>query len=190
MLPELQTKRLRLRELEVADAPAMQLLQNCPYMWALSAVEPEEFADARLRIENYMRYRGDGAVQRLSVYSALLDGAIIGSGSLVRSQQPGIAGLSVFVGQSYAGLGYGTEIVRRLLAYGFQDLGLHRIEADVAIANVASQSIMEKLGMRREGVLRDCIWAQGLWWSEIKFARLASDGASSTSRSPLREETA
>jgi RimJ/RimL family protein N-acetyltransferase len=34
---------------------------------------------------------------------------------------------------------------------------------------------MEKIGMVREGVARDCIWAQGRWWTEAQYAMLESD---------------
>jgi RimJ/RimL family protein N-acetyltransferase len=37
--------------------------------------------------------------------------------------------------------------------------------------------MLEKIGMQREGVLRECIFAQGRWWTEAKYAMLASDAA-------------
>ena len=63
----------------------------------------------------------------------------------------------------------------RLLAYGFGDIGVHRIAADVAVSNTPCIKVLEKLGMTREGVARDCIFAQGKWWTEAKYAILESD---------------
>ena len=46
-----------------------------------------------------------------------------------------------------------------------------------AIENLACIRVLEKAGMVREGVARDCIWAQGRWWTEAKYAMLKPDWA-------------
>ncbi|MEO8909713.1 MAG: GNAT family N-acetyltransferase [Gemmatimonadaceae bacterium] len=53
--------------------------------------------------------------------------------------------------------GYATEASRRLIDFGFDVLGLHRIEARHFVRNPASGRVIEKLGMQKEGVQRD--WA-------------------------------
>ena len=178
MLPELNTSRLILRELAPEDAPAIQPWQNSPMQWRHMAVEPAEFADAAARIARYIKYRGDDTNRRLLVYAARLksNGSVLGSVSLARSHSA-IASLGLSVAATYGGRGYGTELARVMLAFGFRDLGLHRIDADVALENHPCMRVMEKVGMRREGVLRDCIFAQGRWWTEAKYAMLASDAA-------------
>jgi len=50
------------------------------------------------------------------------------------------------------GQGYGTEIGLALLRHGFESLSLHRIVAKCDSSNHGSYRIMEKLGMRREGL--------------------------------------
>ena len=178
MLSDLETTRLTLRELAPEDAPAIQEWQNSPMQWRHMAVEPAEFFDAAARIANYIKYRGDDASRRLFVYAARLKhgGALIGSVSLARSHQA-IASLGLSVAATHGGRGYGTELAHRLLAFGFGELRLNRIAADVAIDNHPCLRVMEKIGMKPEGVSRDCIFAQGRWWTEAKFARLASDEA-------------
>ena len=52
------------------------------------------------------------------------------------------------------GRGLVTEAARAVVAYGFAELGLARIQAFADIRNVGSWRVMEKLGMQREGVLR------------------------------------
>jgi [ribosomal protein S5]-alanine N-acetyltransferase len=177
MLPDLETKRLMLRELAPEDAPAIEAAwQNSPTQWLYQAVEPAEFTNVAERIANYIRYRGDGERRRIYDYVARRksDGSVIGGVSLGRSH-PAIASLGLRVVDACGGRGYGTELARRILTFGFSDLGLNRIEADVALENHACIQVLEKAGMRREGVLRDCIFAQGRWWTEAKYAMLASD---------------
>jgi len=176
MLPELESERLVLRELAPADAPALQAFQNCPTQWRHQAVEPQELADSAGRIANYLKFRGDGAERRLFVWLARrkADGAVVGTASLARSH-PAIASLGLGVAAAHGGHGYGTEMARRLVAYGFAELPLNRIAADVAFDNHACIRVMHKIGMRREGVMRDCIFAQGRWWTEAKYAMLRAD---------------
>jgi RimJ/RimL family protein N-acetyltransferase len=53
------------------------------------------------------------------------------------------------------GHGYATEATRRLLAFGFNELGLHKISAICDPQNRASVAVLTKNGMHQEGVLRD-----------------------------------
>lgn len=175
MLPELRTERLLLRELSPEDAPDIHRSMQSDYMWRQSAIEPADMSDPMGRIENYRKHRGPDDARRLYVYTARLNGEHIGSVSLQRSYHPAIAAIGLSVVEPQAGRGYATELARRILAFGFDEAGLNRIEADVATENRASQRVMEKIGMRREGVLRDCMFAQGRWWTEVKFAVLARE---------------
>ena len=63
-----------------------------------------------------------------------------------------------------------------LIRFGFETLGLHRIEADPASANVAALTVLEKAGMRRLEVLRKHHLAPGgVLRDSIRFAILRED---------------
>jgi ribosomal-protein-alanine N-acetyltransferase len=176
MCSELETDRLALRELNPADAPELQAIWSSPTQFRHQAVEPPELADSEGRIANYLKHRGSGADRRLFVYLARrrTDGAVIGTVSLQRSERA-IASLGLGVAAAHGGRGFGTEMARRLLAFGFAELPLNRIAADVSVCNHACMRVMEKIGMQREGVARECIFAQGRWWTEAKYALLRTD---------------
>lgn len=176
MLPELETERLILREVRLEDGPLLQAFQNRPEQWSHQAVEPEEFADGTLRISRYFEHCGPDDERRLFVYVALLKatGELIGQASISRSH-PAIGSLGFGVSGEYFGQGYATEMSARLLAFGFDAVGVHRIGADVAVENAACIRVLDKIGMTREGVARDCIFAQGRWWTEAKYAILEED---------------
>ena len=57
----------------------------------------------------------------------------------------------------------GTEAARRVVEYGFSQLGLHRIEARFMEGNNASLHVMEKLGMTFEGYQRDSMLVKGIY---------------------------
>jgi RimJ/RimL family protein N-acetyltransferase len=61
------------------------------------------------------------------------------------------------------GQGHGTETAMALLGLGFGHLGLHRIFATCDPANVASARVLEKIGMQREGRLRENKTVKGKW---------------------------
>jgi RimJ/RimL family protein N-acetyltransferase len=62
--------------------------------------------------------------------------------------------LGYWVRTSAAGRGIATQAARLVAQFGFDQLGLHRIEILAAVDNIASQRVAEKLGAVREGVQR------------------------------------
>ncbi len=177
MLPELYTRRLWLREVQLDDGPALQAFQSRPEQWRLQAMEPEEFADGTLRVRRYFEHCGPDEARRLFVYVAVerSSGALIGQVSLSRYFHPAVTSLGFSVASSCWSSGYATEMASRLIAFGFDQVGAHRISADVAVENAPCRRVLGKIGMSYEGTARDCIWAQGRWWSEAKYAILAGD---------------
>ena len=75
----------------------------------------------------------------------------------------------------YWGKGYATEISKKLLRFGFDELGLHRIEAGVATENTNSIRVLEKLGMTREGVRRKILPIRGEWKDNFHYAILENE---------------
>jgi ribosomal-protein-alanine N-acetyltransferase len=177
MLPTFETERLSLREVTLEDAPEIQACQTSEDQWLHQAVEPEELADAALRIQRYMEHRGPDEARRIFAYVAVENssGEIVGQVSLSRMMHPAVASLGFGVASQRVGQGYATEMTARMLAFGFEDIRVNRITAEVAIENQPSLRVVEKIGLSREGVARECIFAQGRWWTEAQYARLASE---------------
>ncbi len=61
----------------------------------------------------------------------------------------------------YWGRGIMREALERVLQFGFETLGLHRIEARYVEENIRSRRVMEGVGMTFEGVLRDAMLVKG-----------------------------
>jgi len=64
------------------------------------------------------------------------------------------AGLGFWIRQSRTGEGFATDAARTVMQFGFEDLGLNRVELEIAVDNAASRRVAEKLGCVFEGVLR------------------------------------
>ena len=61
----------------------------------------------------------------------------------------------------YWGRGIAAEALERVLEFGFDTLGLHRIEARFIEGNDQSRRVMEKVGMTFEGILREGMLVKG-----------------------------
>jgi RimJ/RimL family protein N-acetyltransferase len=73
------------------------------------------------------------------------------------------------------GQGYVTEALRRMLDFGFGELGLSRLYGDADPRNSASCRVMEKVGMRREGTLLKNWWLKGEWCDSAVYAIRAEE---------------
>lgn len=70
------------------------------------------------------------------------------------------------------GNGYASEGARALLGYAFYQLNAHRVVAICHAENIASIRVMERIGMQREGRLREVVQVNDTWYDELVFAIL------------------
>jgi ribosomal-protein-alanine N-acetyltransferase len=73
---------------------------------------------------------------------------------------------------SHWGLGYATEAAHAMVQFGFAELHVHRVWSWCLAENIASAHVLEKLGMRAEGRLREKEYFKGRWWDTLLFAIL------------------
>lgn len=71
--------------------------------------------------------------------------------------------------------GYATEALKSILNFGFEEIGLHRIEAGCAIDNIGSIRVLEKSGLRREGHKRKVLPLKTGWSDNYEYAILEED---------------
>jgi RimJ/RimL family protein N-acetyltransferase len=75
-----------------------------------------------------------------------------GLSDILRDHKRG--GVGYWIRSGYTGRGYATDAVRTILRLGFEDLGLERMELEIAVDNAASRRVAEKVGCIYEGILR------------------------------------
>jgi ribosomal-protein-alanine N-acetyltransferase len=73
------------------------------------------------------------------------------------------------------GRGYMTEALKASIPYAFQQLRLHRIEANVMPWNIASRRVLVKLGFREEGLAKRYLKINGKWEDHVHFAMTTED---------------
>jgi RimJ/RimL family protein N-acetyltransferase len=72
-------------------------------------------------------------------------------------------------------LGYATEAAHTIVDFGFSRFGVHRIWAHCVADNLGSAHVLEKLGMKLEGRLREKEFYKGRWWDTLMYAILAEE---------------
>lgn len=77
--------------------------------------------------------------------------------------------------RNYWRQGIATEAARAMTDVAFRELGLHRVWAWCDVRNTGSYGVMEKLGMRREGTLRENVRVKGEWRTTYLYAVLADE---------------
>lgn len=163
--PTLQTRRLVLRPYCSTDIPDLVRLAGAREVAATTLRIPHPYREEDA-VEFVASCRADadlGLGLRLAI--TLRDGdAFCGGIGLRMRPAHHRAELGYWLGVPYWRCGYATEAAEAVVRYGFETLGLHRIYASYVSANHASGRVLQKIGMRHEGCLRNhiCKWDQFL----------------------------
>ena len=161
-IPTLETPRLILRGMRVSDAADMYAYAKDPAVTEFLTWYPHASEEETRQYLTYVgqRYRtGDfydwSVVDRES-------GHMIGTCGFTSFNCPADSGeIGYVLNPDYRGRGLATEAVRRVLAFGFEELSLHRIEAHFIQGNHASRRLMERVGMTFEGFSRESMKIKG-----------------------------
>ncbi|MBW8126708.1 MULTISPECIES: GNAT family N-acetyltransferase [Pseudomonas] len=76
---------------------------------------------------------------------------------------------------SFAGTGRMSQAVELTTMYAFEELGLHRIEANIQPENVRSIALVKRLGFQKEGFSPKYLQIAGVWCDHERWALLADE---------------
>jgi RimJ/RimL family protein N-acetyltransferase len=105
------------------------------------------------------------------------DDKLIGSIELMGIQWPsGDAWVGIGIGErDYWGKGYGTEAMKIILRYAFEELNLHRVSLSVFDYNQRAIRSYEKAGFQHEGRIRQYVTREGKTWDLVFMGILRSE---------------
>jgi [ribosomal protein S5]-alanine N-acetyltransferase len=174
--PTLETERLVLRPFALSDAPRVQLLAGDRAVAATTKVIPHPYedgmAEAWIGLHQERFDRGEDTVFAIVLKAS---GELIGAIGLVLKLEQEKAELGYWIGKPFWGRGYCTEAGRAVLRYAFTELRLHRVHAYHFSNNPASGRVMQKLGMRHEGCLRQHLKKWGEFFDAEAYGILGSE---------------
>jgi RimJ/RimL family protein N-acetyltransferase len=154
--PELATERLVLRGLRAGDAAAVAAGAGDRRVAAflIQVPSPYPIALARRWVAHRIDWWEQGRGVTLAVTLRDAPDVLLGTVSLRCYLRDRRAELGYWLAQPAWGHGFATEAAQALVDFGFGDLGLARIYAQVLADNRASLRVLDKLGMVNEGVKR------------------------------------
>ena len=154
--PSLTTERLTLRPFTLDDAWDVERLAGMREIadTTLNIPHPYPNGAATAWIQTHSGAWEDGSSATFAVVETKT-GKLVGAIGLMIKREHRRAELGYWIARDRWNNGYATESSRRILDFGFEVLGLHRIEARHFLRNPASGQVMLKLGMQQEGVERD-----------------------------------
>lgn len=166
-----QENNIRLRALESRDSvehyynrfdTKARLFVNCEVELPPTNEECNRFA------EKYKEFAS--TTGRLMFTIEMLDGQNVGGVNLNSiDERNGTFSIGMQIDRDFRGKGYGTDAMRILLRYAFLERRLHKLNAGVLDGNIASITMMKKLGCVQEGVRRQVIYSNGQYIDEILF---------------------
>lgn len=155
LFKDLTSERLLYRAFKMSDAASIHAL-----------LQEKEICDNTLSIpypyengmaEEWISTHKDRLELGDYKYAVILkeNNSLIGAIEIVVTEDFMHGCLGYWLGKPYWGRGYGTEMLARIIKFGFEDLNLHRIYGEHFDNNIASARVMEKNGMVQEGKLRE-----------------------------------
>jgi [ribosomal protein S5]-alanine N-acetyltransferase len=172
--PTLTTKRLTLRPLVLEDAWDVERLAGMREIadTTLNIPHPYPVGAATRWIETHAPAWAAGTGVTYAIVETS-NGKLAGVVSLMQiHREHRRAELGYWIAVDRWNKGFATEASASILDFGFQSLGLHRIESTHFVRNPASGKVMQKLGMTQEGIARDSVVKWNHFESLVRYAIL------------------
>lgn len=171
------TGRLVLRDFTMDDAPGVHLYGSDAEVVRYLPWGPNTWTDTqdflRRKLDDHHANPRSGFGLAATLGSS---GELIGAcGIRITSTRLREATLGYTYRRDVWGKGYGTEAAKALVAFGFEQLGMHRVYALADVDNVASVRVLENVGMVREGLLRQHMPIRGRWRDSYLYAILEEE---------------
>ena len=167
-----ETNRLTLRPIDLGDTEDMfaysSNIENTYYIYPAHLT----LEDTKFSIANYFMS------EPLGKYGVELkeEGKLIGTIDLRIKPAQLSAEIGYVLSHDYQGKGYATEAARAILDFAFTVLELEKVSATCNSENVASEALMIRLGMKKEGELRRYqVWKAGEWINLLQYGILRDE---------------
>ncbi|MFB1082596.1 GNAT family N-acetyltransferase [Jeotgalibacillus sp. JSM ZJ347] len=176
-MKQIETNRLILRMYSENDAPDVAGMCNnvSIYQHTLNIPYPYTKEDALTWIGFHDENRKNERMYDLAVTDKVT-GELYGSVGISIHKAFNNGELGYWIGEEHWGKGYATEAAEAMIRFAFGEKGLHKVYARCFDTNPASGKVIEKLGMKKEGVLREHVKKDGAFVNLIHYGLLGSEG--------------
>lgn len=173
----IETNRLLMREFVEADWQAVFAYQSNPLYLLYSDWMHRTQNDVCEFVQMFINQQKEEPRTKFQLAVVLKEeNRLIGNcGIRVNDSQLREANIGYELNPQYWGQGYATEAAQAILKFGFEELKMHRIWSWCVAENIASFRILEKIGMHREGHLREKELIKGRWYDNFIYAILENE---------------
>jgi len=161
-MPEFETERVKLRKLGIEDE--QDIFEYCSdeevaryTAWS----KHETIEDTREYLRRVLEKYSNASIAPWGIEEKKTGKFIGTAGFMSWNIYHSKADLGYALSKAYWNQGYMTEVIRRIIEFGFERMNLIRIEASCLPKNIGSAKVMEKVGMEYEGILRKTIYVKG-----------------------------
>lgn len=172
---EIVSERVVLRRFRMDDLQTLVAYRSIPEVARFQGWEsPYTQAEGEDMISRMMGRHPDTPGEWFQFAVALRsNGNLIGEcGAKTLDEDSRQAEMGYTLAPAHQGRGYATEAAAALLGYLFATRGKHRVIAYCDPRNAASERVLRRLGMRREGHMIESTWANGEWTDDLLYALL------------------
>ena len=181
--PVIETERLILRPLTLEDAPAVQRMSSSVEIAKTTRRIPHPYEDGMA--ERWINTHSQAWSRREAVSYGIVvreSGALCGAVSVRLCMEDNRGELGYWIGEEHWNRGYATEAAAQVLDFCFGHLNLNRVSAEYMKHNPASARVLEKCGMKHEGMLRQHYLKWGRYVDAGVFGLLAEEWRQSRAR--------
>lgn len=172
----IETERLVLRLIDVADAQDIFEFTSDPEVEKLTGMFTlhHSYEETQAYIQNCLEnYKKRNTIPWAIIYKP--QKKVIGIFSLFSyNTKHSKAEIGYTFSRNYWGQGFATDATQAAIAFGFNTLGLHRIQATFDPRNLASGKVLEKNGFQYEGLMRDYYFLRNEFCDRVLCAILHS----------------
>lgn len=174
--PILITDRLRLRQITHADAEGMMAIFGDPAVLRFLNNPPVDTPEKAIGMIDWLAgnyQQREGIDWGITLHG---DDRLIGMcGAYQWDRANRRIDIGYHIAPAHWGRGYATEAARAIIDWCFQNLDLHRIQADCTDGNLASERVLLKCGFTVEGIWRESCWEHGRFVSIRQFGLLRNE---------------
>ena len=174
---EIKTERLKLREFVLDDWPAVLAYQQDQRYLEFYPFVTRTESDAKEFVQWFLDEQPESPRRRFQLAVTLEEtGELIGDAGIRRKpENDWETDIGHEIAPEHWRNGYATEAAAALINHGFDQMGLHRISSWCIAENVASARVLEQLGLREEGRLRENEFFKNRWWDTLVFGMLRDE---------------
>jgi len=172
----IETNRLLLRLFKETDAPEVTKLCNNYNLYknTLYLPYPYSIEDALSWMKNHLdNFNGNKSYE--FAITDKVTGKLLGAIALTNHQKFYNGEIAYWVGEKYWGNGYATEAAIGILQFAFIEKNYHKVFARYFDSNLASGKVIEKIGMKKEGILKEHVKKENKYLDLIYYGILKNE---------------